>query len=166
MTLTGTNFNGASKVVFNGVAAKFTVDSDTKITATVPSGATTGPIAVSTLDGTATSATSFTVMVTPKLTLELSGLKSGVLKLGKRLTAKGAVTPKSLAGNKVTLTVQRKQGGKWHKVTSVACTIAANGAYGLKYKPVKKGSYRMRATIAKTAANTAATTTWRTFKVK
>ena len=110
----------------------------------------------------------FTVaaLITPELTLKLSGLTRGALKLGKRLTAKGSVSPLSLAGSKVTLTVQRRAGGKWRKVTSLTRAISASGAYSWKYKPAKKGSYRMKATIARTAAHTAATTTWRTFKVK
>ena len=103
---------------------------------------------------------------TPTLHLKLSGLKHGALKLGKRLTAKGTVTPSSLAGGKVTLTVQRRQGSKWRKVKSVARTISASGAYGWKYKPAKKGSYRIQATIAKMATHTAAASKWRTFKVK
>lgn len=65
VTITGTNFTGATAVTFNGTAAtSFTVVSDTSITATVPDGATTGAIAVTTPDGTATSATSFTVSPT------------------------------------------------------------------------------------------------------
>jgi subtilisin family serine protease len=166
VTLSGTGFTGASKVTFNGVSATFTVNSATQISATVPSGATSGKITVTTPGGTATSAASFTVVVNPKLTLKLSGLKSGVLKLGKRLTAKGTVKPASLAGSKVQLTVQHKLRGKWRKVKSVARTISASGTYGWKYKPAKKGSYRIRATIAKTVTNTAATTTWHRFKVK
>ena len=137
-----------------------------EIGVTVPIAVTSGPIAVTTPAGTATSATSFTVVVTPTVTLKLSGLKSGAMKLGKRVTAKGKVTPTSLAGSKVTLTVQKKKGAKWVKVKSTARTISATGAYSWKYKPAKKGAYRMRATIAKTAAHTAATTKWRTFKVK
>jgi hypothetical protein len=40
---TGVNFTDAIDVTFGGVkATTFTVDSDTQITATVPSGATTG----------------------------------------------------------------------------------------------------------------------------
>ena len=101
----------------------------------------------------------------PKLTLKLSGLTSGVLKLGKRLTSKGTVTPTSLAGSKVILAVQRRQNAKWHKVTRLTVTIAAGGTYSDTYKPAKTGSYRIKATIAKTATNTAAATKWLTFKV-
>jgi photosystem II stability/assembly factor-like uncharacterized protein len=103
---------------------------------------------------------------TPKVTLKLSGLKSGVMKLGKSVTAKGTVTPTSLAGSKVTLTAQLKKGAKWVKAKSMARTISASGAYSWKYKPAKRGAYRMRAAIAKTAAHAAATTKWRTFRVK
>ena len=60
VTLTGTGLTGASKVSFNGVAAKFTVNSDTKTTATVPAGATTGPITVNSSGGTVTSTQRFT----------------------------------------------------------------------------------------------------------
>jgi DNA/RNA endonuclease G (NUC1) len=61
VTLTGANFTGASSVTFNGASASFTVNSSTKITTTVPSGATTGKIVVTAPGGQATSATSFTV---------------------------------------------------------------------------------------------------------
>src|SRR5204862_990701 len=61
VTISGTNFTGASAVLFNGTSASFTVNSATSIAATVPSGATTGPISVTTSGGTASSASSFTV---------------------------------------------------------------------------------------------------------
>src|SRR5581483_2372001 len=61
VTLTGSAFTGASKVKFNGTSASFTVNSDTTITATVPSGATSGQISVIAPGGLATSAGSFTV---------------------------------------------------------------------------------------------------------
>ena len=61
MTIYGQRFTGATDVRFNGVSASFSVASDTRITATVPAGATTGPIAVTGPGGTATSATNFTV---------------------------------------------------------------------------------------------------------
>jgi hypothetical protein len=132
----------------------------------VPAAATSGTIAVTTPGGTATSAASFTIVVKPKVTLKLSGLKRGAMKLGKRLTAKGKVTPTSLARSKVKLTVQKKRGSKWVTVKSTARTTSASGAYSWKYKPAKRGAYHMRAAIAKTAAHTAAKTKWRTFKVK
>ena len=58
--ITGTNFTGATALNFNGAAASLTVNSSTQITATVPNGATTGPITVTTSDGPATSASNFT----------------------------------------------------------------------------------------------------------
>jgi len=59
--ITGTGLMQATKVTFNGTSATFTVSSDTQITATVPTGATTGKIAVTTKGGAASSSTSFTV---------------------------------------------------------------------------------------------------------
>jgi len=62
VTITGTSFTGASKVTFGGVkATTFSVDSDTQITATVPTGAKTGKIQITTPGGIATSPGVFTV---------------------------------------------------------------------------------------------------------
>jgi DNA/RNA endonuclease G (NUC1) len=66
--ITGTNFNGATAVKFNGQYSTFTLNSATQITASVPSGTTTGPISVLAAGGLATSANTFTVnspVVTP-----------------------------------------------------------------------------------------------------
>ncbi|MBA5871001.1 MAG: hypothetical protein GDA68_13550 [Nitrospira sp. CR2.1] len=67
VTLTGTNFVNVQTVAFNGVTATFTVTDATTVVAVVPPGGTTGPIAVQTLAGTATSATPFTVIPAPTL---------------------------------------------------------------------------------------------------
>jgi hypothetical protein len=62
VTITGTALTGATKVTFGGVAAtQFTVNSVTQITATVPTGAITGKIGVTTPGGSGMSATNFTV---------------------------------------------------------------------------------------------------------
>ena len=62
VTLTGTHLFKASAVRFNGVdASRFEVVSGTSIEATVPPGATTGPISVVTPGGTAASSDPFTV---------------------------------------------------------------------------------------------------------
>jgi len=77
VVVTGTNFTGATVVQFNGQNTTFTADSDQQITATVPSGATTGPILVIAAGGLATSASTFTVTspiaLQPTLTILLSG---------------------------------------------------------------------------------------------
>jgi hypothetical protein len=65
VTINGTNFTGATAVSFGGAGATFTVSNPGTVTATVPNGATTGPIKVTTLDGTATSAASFTFTPPP-----------------------------------------------------------------------------------------------------
>ncbi|GEM_PF-305424 len=70
VTITGTNFTGATAVTFyNGQSASYTVNTSTQITATLPSGATTGPISVTTPSGTGTSSTDFTVNVLPTFTV-------------------------------------------------------------------------------------------------
>lgn len=61
VTINGSGFSSAANVTFNGTYASFTINSDIKITATVPAGATTGPIAVIAAGGIVTSSTSFTV---------------------------------------------------------------------------------------------------------
>ena len=61
VTITGTNLTSATQVTFNGVAATVTADSSTQISTSVPAGATTGPIAVTTASGTAYSATLFSI---------------------------------------------------------------------------------------------------------
>jgi hypothetical protein len=61
VTLRGTRFRGTTAVAFNGTAARYSVLSDTRLVTHVPQRATTGPVSVTTRDGTATSATSFVV---------------------------------------------------------------------------------------------------------
>jgi hypothetical protein len=62
VTISGTSFTGATKVTFGGgVKATFAVKSDIEIDTSVPTGAITGKIQVTTPGGTATSATDFTV---------------------------------------------------------------------------------------------------------
>ena len=57
----GQGFTGASAVSFNGTAANFTVESDTFLKATIPPGAITGYVTVTTPSGTLTSNKEFRV---------------------------------------------------------------------------------------------------------
>jgi uncharacterized repeat protein (TIGR03803 family) len=59
--INGNHFIGATGVSFNGASAVFTVLNTHFISATVPTGATTGPITVSTAGGASTSTQVFTV---------------------------------------------------------------------------------------------------------
>jgi len=62
VTITGVSLTQTTKVTFGGVkATNFTVNSDTQVTAYVPTGAKTGHIAITTPGGTATSSGIFTV---------------------------------------------------------------------------------------------------------
>jgi hypothetical protein len=65
VSIAGTGFLTTAAVLFNGLAASFVINGSGSLTATVPAGASSGPITVSTLGGTATSATSFTVTGPP-----------------------------------------------------------------------------------------------------
>ena len=62
VTITGTGLTQTTGVTFGGVAATtFTVNSDIQVTATVPTGAITGKIVITSTGGTATSSGTFTV---------------------------------------------------------------------------------------------------------
>ena len=65
VVIDGTYLAGATSLRFNGTPATFSVVWDTKLVATVPAGATSGPIEVTTGDGTADSAGNFTVTSPP-----------------------------------------------------------------------------------------------------
>jgi Bacterial Ig domain/Phosphoesterase family/Chitobiase/beta-hexosaminidase C-terminal domain len=63
VTIAGSGFKGTTAVSFNGTAAAFTVTSGTQLTATVPAGATTGPISVTTPSGTTTGTQAMQIQV-------------------------------------------------------------------------------------------------------
>jgi len=62
VTILGKNLTGTSAVSFNGTAASLTIVSSTEITATVPNGATSGTVTVTTSSGTLKSNTAFQVL--------------------------------------------------------------------------------------------------------
>jgi RNA polymerase sigma factor (sigma-70 family) len=86
VTVAGHGFTGTTAVKFNGVSASFSVASDTQLYAAVPSGATSGPISVTTPNGTAASAGTYTV-TSPKP--EISGMSPGSGPVGSSVSIGG-----------------------------------------------------------------------------
>jgi hypothetical protein len=100
------------------------------------------------------------------ITLKLSGLTAGKIKLRKTVTAKGVVRPSSV-GEKVTVLIQKKNAkGVYVKLTTKTGLVKTGSAYSIPYKTAKKGAYRMQASIAANAVHSKATSPWRTFTVK
>jgi hypothetical protein len=163
VTLTGSHLGSAVVVSFNGAWAKFVVGSDAQITAAVPAGATSGPVAVITRGGQTASAQDFVVTVTPALALSV---RPAVSSLIRRVRLVGLLSPPSLAGANVTVTVQLRRGGAWKPVKTAVRATTAAGAYAWSYLPPRKGAYRAKAAIAPAPANTAAESPWSAFRVK
>jgi hypothetical protein len=83
VTITGAHFTGATTVKLGPDPSPFMVVSDTIITATVPTGATTGKFSVTTPNGTALSAASFTVLApAPTIGDVLSHVQGSTLSAG------------------------------------------------------------------------------------
>jgi hypothetical protein len=91
VTITGSNLTGATAVKFNGTPAAYSVSSNTQITATVPAGASTGPISVTTPGGTASSSASFTV-TTPDFSMSASPATQ-TIRPGSSTSYTVAITP-------------------------------------------------------------------------
>jgi hypothetical protein len=90
--ISGSGFGDSSNVTavtFNGTAATFVVNSNVLITATVPAAATTGPIAVTDSEGTATSTTDFTVTPSPVPTITSFNPTSGAVGTSVVITGTG-----------------------------------------------------------------------------
>ncbi len=131
----GANFTGVTSVAFSGTPAEFSFESSDEISATVPSGATSGPITVTTPAGTATSAGTFTVGAS------LTHESTVSLRLSGHLVASGSVgsngAPECRAGR--TVDVQRSTNSGWNTVGSDVTGNA--GGYRISLSN-REGRYR------------------------
>jgi len=129
VTVVGYGFSGATAVTFNGAAASFDVVSGTLITATVPAGATTGPLAVTTPDGTGTSTISFTVTGLPT-TPKITKLQPASGKRGATVTISGIGFGKKSGASSVKFgTTKCPKYLSWSD-TKITCKVPAKAKFG------------------------------------
>jgi hypothetical protein len=134
VTITGTTFTGATAVRFGGVRASFAVNSATQITATVPVGAVTGKISVTTPGGTGTSATNFTVVPTLHP-------RSISVSLRRHLVVRGTVSAGGFdaCADDALVRIRRFADGAWR---TIATTHANDEGFYRVRVPDRPGRYR------------------------
>jgi hypothetical protein len=107
IVITGNYIPGTTAVSVNGTAATFVQNSNTQVTATLPAGATTGTISLTTPQGTGTSVSNFTVNPLPVLAA-ITGTTSVCI------------------GSTTTL-ANSTPGGTWNSASTGVATISSSG---------------------------------------
>jgi hypothetical protein len=145
VVVSGTGFTGATSVEFNGTDAIFTVDSPIQISTTVPAGATTGLVSVTTPSGSGSSAAPFTVTEDPAPTVH-SRTVSMTLANGRivrgRLKSAGHFAD---CTRHVVVKIQRKGAHGWKTIASVLTkptgkfkeSVVHNGTFRALAKRIK-----------------------------
>jgi hypothetical protein len=109
VTIGGSGFTGATAVAFHGMSAAFSVASDTQIKATVPAGATSGTISVTTPGGTIASSSSFFVLPTvSSFSPAKAKVGASVVLTGSGFTGATTVTFNKTATRSFTVTADGK----------------------------------------------------------
>ena len=128
VTINGTHFNSpvVTDVEFdNHNAGTFTVVNDTRITATVPSNGTDGPIQVTNSAGTATSSTNFNVTQSPRPTITSFNPTSGPIGTSVVITGTNFTGATAVRFNQVRATTFTVNSGT--QITSTVPTGATTG---------------------------------------
>ncbi|MBI5800674.1 MAG: DUF11 domain-containing protein [Verrucomicrobia bacterium] len=125
VVITGINFTTATNVTFNGITAVGSVTSDTQISATVPTGATTGPIRV--INPAGTNATGSNFIIGPFIT----GFSPVAAQVGSQVVVEGL---------------------NFLDVTNVAFTAAAGGFTNASVIAIVAAT-QLRATVPAGATN-------------
>ena len=123
VTLTGSGFTDVTSVTFNGTSASFTVNSDTQLTASVPNGATTGPLSLDGPWGSSFTPSNFTVLPPAPSIITLTPSSANV---GASVTIAGSgfigATSVSFNGTSATFTVNSDT-----QITAVVPQAATSG---------------------------------------
>jgi hypothetical protein len=151
VVISGSGFTGATSVKFNGVSASFTVDNAGQITATVPVGASTGLISVTSACGTGNSPVNFIFNGLVSLNLKLflegyyqpgiasgglmdNGGSGGLLKvLGYSANVSDVDTVYVSVMNSITYALVEKKAGILKTNGSLSVTFSASVLAGTSY---------------------------------
>lgn len=131
VTIYGTGFSATAAqntVTFNGAAATVAQSSTTHIIATVPAGATTGPIAVTSPVGSATSSASF-VVGSASGTPSITGLTPSIGASGTAVTINGANFDTAPSYNKVVFNLSYGLASS-ASATSITTTVPSSTGSG------------------------------------
>jgi hypothetical protein len=137
VTINGASFGGTSAVRFNGIPATFTLVSARQVKAVVPSGATTGPITVTTPAGTATSPQPFIVLAAHPRRVSLSIGGRPTRATGQVLVLDGYDACRSF----VPVVIKRFRGGRWRWITT---TSTGKQGHFRAFIPDRSGRYRAK----------------------
>ncbi|MEW6303449.1 MAG: IPT/TIG domain-containing protein [Verrucomicrobiota bacterium] len=119
--INGLNFGSATSVKFNGVSAGFTIVAPTQIRATVPVGASSGPVSVTSSAGTGTSTNTFYVWPRIGGFFPTNGFAgSSITITGANFTAASAVR---IGGTEASFTLDSDA-----QITALVPTLAKSGA--------------------------------------
>ncbi|MGH2595271.1 MAG: IPT/TIG domain-containing protein [Actinomycetota bacterium] len=128
VVLSGTDLTGVTGVAFDGVIAQqFSVDSATQLTVVLPDGATTGPVSVTTPDGTVSGSGRFTVIHQATLRLRLLRSAGGLLASGSIRIPDG--TKGCWAGRRVI--IENKVNDSWHMQGTAVTRSDGSFRYGV-----------------------------------
>jgi uncharacterized repeat protein (TIGR01451 family) len=148
VTLTGPRLDTVTNVFFNGTVASYTITATNQITATVPTGATSGTITAKGLGGNGTSASSFTVTTPGDPDLAITKSHTGDFTQGDTadtytITVTNIGTASSSGSVIVTeaapagLTITAMSGSGWSANLGLStCTRSDTLAAGAGYPPI------------------------------
>ena len=156
VVITGTGFTQATAVKFNGTAATvLAVNSDTQITATVPTNATTGPISVTDSTGTGTSTGSFTVGGTTVSPPTVTGFTptSGAVGTSVTVTGTNLSSPTAVSFGGTAASAFSSSSS-----TQITATVPTGAASGVISVTTAGGTTMSSATFTVTTSGTSAPT--------